>query len=567
MDISHYTNIVFDKIQRFEPEYATRITGYLLIQDNGEEDMARLASLPDHLIRELALKTRTEFQRLAAGKSPIHPFSLPINSQQSLSHLSVISPSTPTLVGGFQVSSPYWDLQFASNTNAEFMTRGYLDSISELQMQQQQQHIPLFSSENRTGRRYEFPVKTCHYFSRGYCKHGNSCRYYHAQVVPEICSHVHRNDTFNDDQFISPGSLAQLETEIVELLKLKKGGCMSIASLPMAYYDKYRKVLQADGYLTESQRHGKSGYSLTKLLVRLKNSIRVIDRPHGQHSMVLVEDAPRFNGKVDYGRYISASRQIYLTFPADSTFSEGDVSNYFGTYGNVEDVRIPSQERRMFGFVTFDDSETVKMILDKGNPHYVCESRVLVKPYKEKPKLMARKQSDRIEHPVHYSPHYVDINNEPTSIPRNCRNPREEEEEATLEFQRRRFAEMELAQRTLPTSLHLVCKMDGLKISDDHFNVQSAESLCHAANDQVGYTDNNYTDEDSNQGLNLPDSPFSFSIHSIQDINRVKNKRQHLWFYSSQDDTAIFLFISSLNQFISLVKVGSTYKFNIILDN
>ncbi|RDX95453.1 Zinc finger CCCH domain-containing protein 18, partial [Mucuna pruriens] len=468
MDISHYTNIVFDKLQRFEPEYATRITGYLLIQDNGEEDMARLASLPDHLI--------------------------------------LISPRTPTLVAGFQVSSPYWDIQSASNTNAEFMT---------------------------------FPVKTCHYFSRGYCKHGNSCRYYHAQVVPEICSYVHRNDTFNNDQFISPGSLAQLETEIVELLKLKKGGCMSIASLPMAYYDKYRKVLQADGYLTESQRHGKSGYSLTKLLVRLKNSIRVIDRPHGQHSVVLVEDAPRFNGKVDYCRYISASRQIYLTFPADSTFSEGDVSNYFGTYGNVEDVRIPSQERRMFGFVTFDDPETVKMILDKGNPHYVCESRVLVKPYKEKPKLMAWKQSDRIEHPVHYSPHSVDINNEPTSnfsasslvsvlndyddihvfffqpvrIPRNCRNPREEEE-ATLEFQRRRFAEMELTQRTLPTSQHLVCKMDGLKISDDHFNVQSAESLYHAANDQVGYTDNNYTDEDSNQGLNLPDSPFSFSIPS-----------------------------------------------------
>lgn len=44
----------------------------------------------------------------------------------------------------------------------------------------------------------------------------------------------------------------------------------------------------------------------------------------------------------------------------------------------------------MFGFVTFDDHETVKIILDKGNPHYVCESRVLVKPYKEKPKLMPR---------------------------------------------------------------------------------------------------------------------------------------------------------------------------------
>jgi hypothetical protein len=44
----------------------------------------------------------------------------------------------------------------------------------------------------------------------------------------------------------------------------------------------------------------------------------------------------------------------------------------------------------MFGFVTFVDPETVKMILDKGNPHYVRGSRVLVKPYKEKPKLIDR---------------------------------------------------------------------------------------------------------------------------------------------------------------------------------
>jgi hypothetical protein len=41
----------------------------------------------------------------------------------------------------------------------------------------------------------------------------------------------------------------------------------------------------------------------------------------------------------------------------------------------------------MFGFVTFVHPETVKEILAKGNPHYICESRVLVKPYKEKGKV------------------------------------------------------------------------------------------------------------------------------------------------------------------------------------
>uniref|UniRef100_A0A3Q7GN00 RRM domain-containing protein n=1 Tax=Solanum lycopersicum TaxID=4081 RepID=A0A3Q7GN00_SOLLC len=81
------------------------------------------------------------------------------------------------------------------------------------------------------------------------------------------------------------------------------------------------------------------------------------------------------------------SRQIYSTFPADSTFKEEDVSNYFSIYGPVQDVRIPYPQKRMFGFVTFVYPETVKTILAKGNPHFVCDARVLVKPYKEKGKV------------------------------------------------------------------------------------------------------------------------------------------------------------------------------------
>lgn len=148
----------------------------------------------------------------------------------------------------------------------------------------------------------------------------------------------------------------------------------------------------------------------------------LIYRPHGQHSVVLAEDAPTQMQKGDFARNISASYQIYLTFPADSTFTEDDVSNYFkyitffvvkvhvctslqliicvnelnsiyflcSTFGPVADVRIPNQQRRMFGFVTFVHSETVKSVLDKGNPHCVRGSRVLVKPYREKAKVNER---------------------------------------------------------------------------------------------------------------------------------------------------------------------------------
>lgn len=305
MDISDYTRIVFDKIQKFEPEHATKIVGYLLLQDHGEQEMAKLASCPDHLIREVAFKTKVELQRLAA-KSSIFPVLPPMNPpHQGLSQLSVISSRSPTSPASFPIASAFWEPQYTTNNgNMDFMAMGYADSTPELQKPTQffgiENHLEPVNGGTtgimndyysldastgnlsvKSGRRFsslsEFPVKTCHYFNKGFCKHGSSCRYYHGQL-PERFSQMHGNDTTNDDQVVSPGSLAQLEMEIVELLKLRRGNPITIASLPMAYYDKYKKVLQAEGYLTESQRHGKSGYSLTKLLARLKNSIRLIDR-------------------------------------------------------------------------------------------------------------------------------------------------------------------------------------------------------------------------------------------------------------------------------------------------
>lgn len=151
----------------------------------------------------------------------------------------------------------------------------------------------------------------------------------------------------------------------------------------------------------------------------------LICRPHGQHAVILAEDAPRYmdcrNGGNDPGAAVASSHQIYLTFPAESIFSEEDVSNYFKyrtltfrqffdsfsyfpnfisifkyfmlllrQYGPVRDVRIPSQEKRMFGFVSFVYPETVNIILMMRNPHYICGARVLVKPYREKSRIIDR---------------------------------------------------------------------------------------------------------------------------------------------------------------------------------
>ena len=75
-------------------------------------------------------------------------------------------------------------------------------------------------------------------------------------------------------------------------------------------------------------------------------------------------------------------------------------------YGPVQDVRIPYQQKRMFGFVTFVYPETVKLILAKGNPHFVCDARVLVKPYKEKGKV-PDKYRHSLTHSHFYLPYHI----------------------------------------------------------------------------------------------------------------------------------------------------------------
>ncbi|XP_059442401.1 zinc finger CCCH domain-containing protein 18-like isoform X3 [Corylus avellana] len=560
MDFSEYTRIVFNKIKKLEPENATKIIGYLLLQDRGDQEIVRLALGPDQLIHEVIFKAKAELQQLAtkSAPSPISPLMNPVFNPFS----NVSSRPFSSATTAFGVTPPYWDPQLASKHSSDFIPSVCSDSIAELQNQTQllgledpieagNSGLSGFSNEYfypdatignfsaRASRRFsilpELPRKTCHYFNKGFCKHGSSCRYYHGQVLPESFSQMYGDDAINEDQFFSPRSLDKLEMEIVEILKSRRGNPVSIASLPMIYYENFGKVLQAEGYLTESQRHGKAGYSLTKLLARLKNSIRLIDRPHGQHAVILAEDAAKYmdnrNEKSDPGPIVSGSRQIYLTFPAESTFTEEDVSNYFNSFGPVEDVRIPCQQKRMFGFVTFVSADTVKVILAKGNPHFVCGARVLVKPYREKSKLNeSRKYPDRIEPQMYYSPHYADMDSELHAMARGCETSRllrkqlMEEQEQALELERRHLAELQLARKLPASPPYFGYSSDGFKVSHDPFEFPSAERFNYlldvlnsgsASDDsKLRHTDASRTDPESNQALNLPESPFASAIAS-----------------------------------------------------
>ncbi|XP_017245134.1 zinc finger CCCH domain-containing protein 18 isoform X2 [Daucus carota subsp. sativus] len=573
MDFTDSTKVVFNRIQKLEPENVSKIVGYLLLQDHGEREMIRLAFSPDNVLLSLIDKAKTGLlSNSVASLSASPPQMSPVPISEVPLQFTPFPPSQSfsSLSSAIRVLNPYWDPQISAEQmalrNLEYVPVGYSESPpDDYRFQNQLQffsledqmdvgnsnqsdasgsyYLPKAAVGPRASRRSpsmpEFPVKVCHYFSKGFCKHGSNCRYFHSHLIPESFGQMFNpstNEITNEDQDFSLRSLEKLEMEITELLKSRRGFPVSIASLPMLYYEKYGKTLQAEGYLTESQRHGKAGYSLTKLLARLKNSIRLIDsyRPHGQHCVILAKDFPKYmesNGeRNEHGGILAGSRQIYLTFPAESTFSEQDVSNYFNKYGPVQDVRIPCQQRRMFGFVTFVYSESVKQILAKGNPHFVCGARVLVKPYREKSRLSERKCTENFYHSMHYGSHILDAESDIHSShkfndnSRILRKQAMEENECLLEFERMRFSEMQLAAKSVNPHSYFghVNEMKLSEAHEDQSDLPSTEGFNYlldvlnngsgTSEETIRCIETKYNDHESNQGLNLPDSPFASPV-------------------------------------------------------
>ncbi|KAM5584647.1 zinc finger CCCH domain-containing protein 46-like [Rosa sericea] len=227
--------------------------------------------------------------------------------------------------------------------------------------------------------------KPCLYFARGFCKNGSNCKFVHGGFGESVDAGAAGGGGIVGSPSKFDG-FEQLQHE--EMLRLKAAAhqqrLAAAASQfmagggPSSPYNKYMNFLlqqQNDPQRAAAIMMGEEFYKYGRCRPERNDLL----------AMASVEKAT------------SASRQIYLTFPAESTFRDEDVSEYFSKYGPVQDVRIPYQQKRMFGFVTFVYPETVRLILSKGNPHFICESRVLVKPYKEKGKVLDKRQQQHQE--------------------------------------------------------------------------------------------------------------------------------------------------------------------------
>ncbi|XP_047176477.1 zinc finger CCCH domain-containing protein 53-like isoform X2 [Vigna umbellata] len=445
MDGYEATRIVFLRVQTLDPENASKIMGLLLLQDHGEKEMIRLAFGPEALVHSVIVKARKELGLpLNSPPTPSTPPSpspfLPRQNSTS-SRLGVINLPPSLTIPNPSSTSSSWptmsELQTpdslmspnnlvvgssTSSSSLSFYANGGSDPIDDFQLQDQLSflndgsahahknnpdlfypcHSDLSSSPTAASDPTLFPSfdwggslhrrscsvndvclgsedsnsglgwKPCLYFARGYCKNGTSCRFLHGGLGDA--------DAAAPAAMVGSPSKLEMMEQCHELFRAKSS---------------QQQRLAAASQFMASSTFPCSPKCMNLLLQQQQNDTQ------RAAALMMSEDLHKFGRsrleRNDFslnspGMVNPASRQIYLTFPADSTFREEDVSNYFSIYGPVQDVRIPYQQKRMFGFVTFVYPETVKLILSKGNPHFVCDARVLVKPYKEKGKVPDKKQ-------------------------------------------------------------------------------------------------------------------------------------------------------------------------------
>ncbi|KAJ7963678.1 zinc finger CCCH domain-containing protein 18 [Quillaja saponaria] len=198
---------------------------------------------------------------------------------------------------------------------------------------------------------------------------------------------------------------------------------------------------------------------------------------------------------VNYDQGQIVNEKIFLRFPAESTFTKEDVSNYFSDFGPIKDVRIPKKEQRVYGFVTFTNSDTVNSIFQMGNPHLIQGYPVSVKPFRDYTLTPAdRKHKEKIEYPGYVSPHYEAFG--------GLRIQLYEEQE----FQRKSFTALQLAQNPVVNPPHTDYSLYGLK--SDHPYFQSTKRFSDGLDDKTRNAGTSHIDQESDQELHLPDDPF-----------------------------------------------------------
>ncbi|KAG6535881.1 hypothetical protein ZIOFF_000911 [Zingiber officinale] len=392
MDAYEATRVVLSRIQSLDPENAHRIMGLILLQEHGEQEMIRLAFAPETLLQSVVLKTLKELglappsipgtpsgdasplllrqnstSRLLAASSPSSWAPPPVFSRSNSGmggdglspsldeHQSsdeLVSPNNlglspfyggADLIDDFHLAdqlSFLGDHGTAPNSSHALSVAANAGRGSDAFNRDIDCRSPIGNGDgamlpNRMGwgiNSYHhcrsssaadiclgdpasgYGWKPCLYFARGYCKNGSACRFLHG--LPE--------DGAADKMD------AAVEQQCQELLQRSKSQRIGDVSHLMASAFPFSPT----GSVPPSPSSSSSKCLNFWLQHQQNESQRVATAAAAAAALMLAgDDSHKFIGtsRMERNDLMTnpGSRQIYLTFPADSTFSEEDVSNYF----------------------------------------------------------------------------------------------------------------------------------------------------------------------------------------------------------------------------------------------
>ncbi|XP_010544176.1 PREDICTED: zinc finger CCCH domain-containing protein 55-like isoform X2 [Tarenaya hassleriana] len=425
MDSSDIISLLFAKIRPLEPENASKIIGYLLLQDLGKEDLVRLAFGPVTLLQSVCQKAKTHLG--LSSDTPSTP--PPLNAPPSSSPFHNVS----SLPGSSSVADDVGDASRSGDFLDEQQLSDCLSFLNDSSAKNDEVADPFGSSDSNDDSHFHRRSFSASDACLG--SEDSGVGYDYRFSPSGYCDNFDGRGCYG-----SPSKMGYINRQQEEMMKMKVAHQQRMAAA------------QFMSVGVSPLPHDKG------LDFRLHPRNAHIQQP-GQ----IGEEGPWYGspGRHERGDFVgdkfnSVARQIYLTFPADSSFTDEDVSSYFSKFGPVQDVRIPFQQKRMFGFVTFVHAETVRTILARGNPHFICDSRVLVKPYKEKGKILERRQQqmERRNFSPCSSPSGIDSTDlsdchlGPRMFSNRQEKLRREAEQADLqhaiELQRRRFVNLQL---------------------------------------------------------------------------------------------------------------------------
>ncbi|XP_076884160.1 zinc finger CCCH domain-containing protein 46-like isoform X2 [Bidens hawaiensis] len=513
MDTVEATKLVMSRIQKLDPENASKIMGYILIQDQGDNEMIRLAFGPENLLLSVIKQAKSFLDITSNTSSALRntpQITIPTNGFSFSDHRGSPRPASYAAVvngGGSPSFYPNDEFDYSDSVLSPGGRSEYSDHVGQHHLHRRSCSVnDMFGGG---GDDVAGGWRPCMYYSRGFCKNGTECRF------------VHGNGGFVDE--------------------LGFGSCFSPTGNNNNKVDYFEDLVRIKAIQQQQQQQ--------RFAAMAAEGVGVPHFPFNRSAAAALMMGDEFHkfgrcrpdrnefGPMGFLNANSSSRQIYLTFPADSTFKEEDVSNYFSMFGPVQDVRIPYQQKRMFGFVTFMLPETVKAILAKGNPHFVCDSRVLVKPYKEKGKLPDKKHLQQIERgdfssclsptalesaePFDHIPFGARMFNHEMMI----RGKLEEQElQQAIELQDRRLMNLQLSdvknhhfQRSLSVSSPTQINQNLVFSFDDNNSEELVSKSCDESDPNVETTKN---DESLLENA-LPDNLFASPTRSATTDNRT----------------------------------------------